>query len=319
MVGGVSMSAGIFKRTRIFIPVCLFLVLAVVFSFLMMPGISSGNGISCTVTTMPATDITVNSAKLNGHAVCYVKAISENHVYAYADPVAGFVWGTNPRGPYPNMSAAQIIGANGFSTTLTGLNPFTTYYYMAYLHPLVGKLPGNNAVFADEAPIDIFVYGGELNFTTLGQNISSSPVNSGDAGMTVGIPAEVDFNYINLYPAIASVNEPVTVVANVVNRGSLEGGYTANLQINGHIEQSKMGTVAGNTYVPVQFTVVKDTPGTYSVDIGGQTATFTVIAPETSSVSTMSQSQIFTIILAILGIAAIGLLTAVIMRRRSGY
>jgi hypothetical protein len=107
------------------------------------------------------------------------------------------------------------------------------------------------------------------------------------------------------------------VVANVVNRGSLEGGYTANLQINGYIEQSKMGTVAGNTYVPVQFTVVKDTPGTYSIDIGGQTATFTVVAPETSGSSSISQSQIFTIVLAILGIAAIGLLTAVIMRRRS--
>jgi hypothetical protein len=312
------MSAGIFKRTRIFIPVCICLVLVVALSFLMLPGISSGNGYECNVTTLPATDIGVNSARLNGTAVCYAKSISENRVYAYIDPTTGFVWGNNPGGPYPNTVAAQIIGVSGFSSTLNGLSPFTTYYYKAYIQPLT-MVPENNAVFADEVASNPLIYGLELSFTTLGQNINTSPITSGDAGTTIGIPANVQFNYVYLSPAVASAGQPVKVVANVVNRGSLEGGYTANLQINGYIEQTKMGTVAGNTYVPVEFTVVKDTPGTYDIDIGGQTTSFTVIAAENANSSSLSQSQIFIIVLVILGIAVVALSIRVIMRRRSGY
>jgi hypothetical protein len=307
------MSSSIFKRARIAVPVCLLLILIAVFTLLMMPGISAGRP---NVITQAATDIGITSATLHGTFPQPTSIFSGNHVFANGHIEVGFAWGTSQGGAYPNMTLGiydSEMGVN-FHANLTNLSPFTTYYYCAF-QVLEDKIPGNHMVYAlNGEPI---AYGNELNFTTLGQNITGGGVASGDAGTTIGTPAEVQFNYINLSPAVASAGQPVTVVANVVNRGSLEGGYTANLQINGHIEQSKMGTVAGNTYVPVQFTVVKDTPGTYSIDIGGQTATFTVVAPETSGSSSISQSQIFTIVLAILGIAAIGLLTAVIMRRRS--
>jgi hypothetical protein len=312
----VSMSTGLFKKARISVPVCLFLIIVTVFSFLMMPGITSGNG-SCTVTTLPATDIGINSAKLNGTAVCIGSTFFHNHVYAFSIPT-GFVWGANHGGPYPNRVLSQTSSMGNFSAVITGLTPFTNYYYRAYV-PSITMVPGNNSVFADDALASVMIYGQELSFTTLGQNINTSLITSGDAGTTIGVPADVQFNYINLSPAVASAGQPVTVVANVVNRGTLEGGFTANLQINGYIEQTKMGTVAGNTFVPVQFTVVKDIPGTYNVDIGGQTATFTVVAANDASSSALSQSQIFIIVLVVMGIAVVGLSIAVIMRRRSSY
>jgi hypothetical protein len=308
------MSSNLLKRAKISVPICLVLVLIAVFSFLIMPGVSSGNGISCTVTTLPATEIGVSSAKLNGTALCYASTFSENRVYAIPEPTAGFVWGTSHGGPYPNIALAQAIGMNGFSSTITGLNPFTTYYYKAYIEEFT-MLPGSHAVFAS---VDGFLYGNEVSFTTLGNLPPNNPLTSGDAGTAVGIPAEVNFNYINVQPTVASVNQPVTVVANVANSGTLEGGFTANLQINGQIEQTKMGTVAGNTFVPVEFTIVKDTPGTYHVDIGGQTTSFTVVAAgNTAGSNALSQSQLIFIAIGILAIAAIGLITAMILRRRS--
>jgi hypothetical protein len=310
------MSSSIFKRARIAVPLCLLLVLIAVFSFLMMPGISAGRP---NVITLAATDIGVTTATLHGTYPQPTSIFSGNRVFANGHAAVGFAWGTSQGGPYPNTIPGiydSEMGVN-FHANLTNLLPFTTYYYCAF-QVLDTSVPGAQKVYAQN-PMEPIAYGNEVSFTTLGNMPSGNPLTSGDAGTTIGIPADVQFNYVYLSPAVASAGQPVKVVANVVNRGSLEGGYTANLQINGHIEQTKMGTVAGNTYVPVEFTVMKDTPGTYSVDIGGQTTTFTVVAAETSGGNPVSQSQIFTIVLAILGVAAIGLLTAVIMRRRSGY
>jgi hypothetical protein len=309
------MSAVVFKKAKISVPVCLFLVLVVVFSFLMMPGITKGNGVTHTVTTFAATDIGVTSATLHGNITAITGIFHNNHVYAL--PAALFVWGTSPGGPYPNLVSATYTGVDGdFFANLTGLLPGKTYYYKAGVEGLVGKVPNEHVVFATGTT---YMYGQELNFTTLGNVPSGGSVASGDAGTTIGVPADVHFNYINLSPAVASAGQPVTVVANAVNRGTLEGGYTANLQINGYIEQTTMGTIAGNTAVPVEFTIVKDTPGTYNVDIGGQTASFTVVAAEETGSGALSQSQIIIIALVILGIAAVGLSIVVIMRRRSSY
>jgi hypothetical protein len=311
------MSSGIFKKARISIPICILLVFIVVFSFLMMPAVSSGGGID--IITLPATDIGVNSATLNGRFEFTSAFLTEHHVFADMTAIVGFAWGTSQGGPYPNIVWITTDFGDGvsFSTQINNLTPFTTYYYMVCRRQYTA-LPGTHAVYA----IDTYslVYGNEVSFTTLGRNLPGNPLTSGDAGTAVGTPAEVNFNFINVQPTIASPGQPVTVVANVANSGTLEGGFTANLQINGQIEQTKMGTVAGNTYVPVEFTIVKDTPGTYNVDIGGQTTSFTVVAAgNTAGSNALSQSQIMFIAIGVLAIAVIGLITAMILRRRSGY
>jgi hypothetical protein len=310
------MSSDMLRRAKISIPIFIVLVVAAITCFLVSPSVSIVNGF-CAPVTLPATNITVNSATLHGEpcAAAVDNLFRVKPVFAF--PEGGFVWGTSPGGPYPNNSLAQISGLQ-FYLNVTNLLPGTTYYYKVYI-VLVDELPGNHAVFAEDDD-GIYEYGNEVSFTTLGRNLPGNPLTSGDAGISIGTPAEVNFNYINVQPTVASVNQPVTVVANVANSGTLEGGFTANLQINGQIEQTKMGTVAGNTYVPVEFTIVKDTPGTYNVDIGGQTTSFTVVAAgNTAGSNALSQSQIMFIAIGVLAIAVIGLITAMILRRRSGY
>ncbi len=70
--------------------------------------------------------------------------------------------------------------------------------------------------------------------------------------------------------------QPVTIFANVANRGEADGDYTAKLSINGQVESTRQLMVPANKAIPVEFTVVKAEPGTYLVDINGQKTSFIV-------------------------------------------
>src|SRR4030042_5178667 len=81
----------------------------------------------------------------------------------------------------------------------------------------------------------------------------------------------------SVQPGQVLAGQPVSIMANVKNSGDLSGSYTAELTINGELEAGKKVSVPGNASTPVQFSVVRDEPGTYTSDIGGQTAYFTVV------------------------------------------
>lgn len=110
-------------------------------------GISYGETLSfCTillpnVTTAEAEEVTNNSAIVGGEVECDGGTeVSESGVY----------WGADPE---PELTGAKLIISSGigqFSTTLTLLDPATTYYFKAYAINDVG-----------------ITYGGEKQFTTL--------------------------------------------------------------------------------------------------------------------------------------------------------
>jgi hypothetical protein len=308
------MSAGLFKSRRISIPLFIFVVLIVVACFLMQPGVSAGS-IEPLVTTGQATNITANSATLSGSVSYVVGIFPDRQVFAFALPNAGFDWGTSQGGPYSNSTPAGYTSDTAFSAILTNLTAFTTYYYKAYVIDTITQCPGNHAVFANGSPVR--TYGTERSFTTTGNQPSNNLLNS-DGGAVMGSGPNVGTGNVNIVPLVASANQQVTVYANVVNRGDLEGGFTINLKVNGQIEQTQTGIVAGNTAVPLEFTIVKDVPGTYNIDVGGKTAFFTVVASQQNN-NSLSQSQMIFIAVAVLVIAAIGLITALILRRRAGY
>jgi len=75
-----------------------------------------------TVTTEEATNITTNSAKLNGNLTSLGTAASVD---------VSFLWGTSS-GIYPNETTPQAMTAAGaFSASLSGLSANTTYYFRA--------------------------------------------------------------------------------------------------------------------------------------------------------------------------------------------
>jgi len=93
-------------------------------------------------------------------------------------------------------------------------------------------------------------------------------------------PPDLKPKYLSVNPRQAHPDQPVTVLTNVVNRGGMEGSYIVNLMINGQLEQRKMVVVGPGATQPVQFTISKAQPGTYTVAIGGNRARFTVIGAD---------------------------------------
>ncbi len=121
-------------------------------------------------------------------------------------------------------------------------------------------------------------------------------------------PAEMSLKYLNVNPKEASANQPVTIITNVVNTGNEAGNYEVVLKINGQVEQTKTVGVGAQGTQPVKFTITKAQPGTYAVDIGGQTGSFTVLS--TRSAGAFSNSWLIVVLI----ICALIVVTVVVLR-----
>ncbi len=102
-------------------------------------------------------------------------------------------------------------------------------------------------------------------------------------------PAQMSIQYLSVNPQQTAAGQPVTIVTNVVNTGDVAGSLNVVLKINGQAEQTRMISAGPQATQPVKFTVTRAEPGTYSVDIGGQKGSFTVLGAHgrTSNASTV--------------------------------
>ena len=220
------------------------------------------------VVTGDATNIATNAARLNG-------SLSSMG----SSPVAtvSFQWGTAPS-VYTGETAIQSMSAKGsFSADLSGLTTGSTYYFRA---KAVGDGTG---------------YGIEQNFATLtpptptpipanplmgmsGQTSHGSSV-TGPATTTqpVSLP-NVQVQSASLSSSKVSSGNPVTVTADVANRGTVNGSTRLTLYVNGEEDSSQGITVESGRNRPVYFTVSRSRPGTYDVYVGSVQAGSFVVA-----------------------------------------
>lgn len=94
-------------------------------------------------------------------------------------------------------------------------------------------------------------------------------------------PAPAAFSVTNLSvkPLEVELKEVVTISLSVANTGGTEGSYSVVLKINGVKEADKSITIAAGKSQDVSFSVAKEKAGSYSVDVDGLSASFTVVAP----------------------------------------
>jgi hypothetical protein len=121
-------------------------------------------------------------------------------------------------------------------------------------------------------------------------------------------PAQMSVQYLSINPQQASANQPVTISTNVVNTGGEAGNLNVALKINGQVEQTKMVSVGPHGAQPVKFTVTRTQPGTYTVDIGGQKGSFTILGAGTTAPAPVSEGLIAILIVVALIIAIIAVL-----------
>ena len=93
-------------------------------------------------------------------------------------------------------------------------------------------------------------------------------------------PANIVYHSVAVSPSLVEAGNPVTVTVTLDNTGDLIGSETIELYVNYILEDSETKSIVGGGTDSVTFQVTKDTPGTYTVEAGGETATFTVTEAE---------------------------------------
>ncbi len=110
----------------------------------------------------------------------------------------------------------------------------------------------------------------------------SNPPQSSSAQVTTASQSPVAMANISVQSASLSTarvapGAPITVTANVANKGTANGSAQVKLYVNGQEEGHQGVTLASGKSVPVKFTVSRDEMGTYSVYVGSVPAgSFTV-------------------------------------------
>ena len=122
-------------------------------------------------------------------------------------------------------------------------------------------------------------------------------------------PAAFELGDLVVSPTKVAIGEAVKISVIVINTGDLEGTREVILRVNGVVEAIENVAVAGRSAGPVVFTVTKDVEGTYDVEVGGLTGTFTAANPSSIKWSPA--------IGAIAAIAIIGTIMAIYTKKRS--
>jgi hypothetical protein len=80
--------------------------------------------------------------------------------------------------------------------------------------------------------------------------------------------ANIAVQSASLSTAKVAPGTPVTITADVANKGTADGSTQIKLFVNGQEEAHQGVTLASGSRTPVKFTVSRDEPGTYSVYVG---------------------------------------------------
>lgn len=122
-----------------------------------------------------------------------------------------------------------------------------------------------------------------IYFTSTSPSLSYfAIVGVGEEGPSENVsPSEnVQFSNLQISPESVSPEEPVTISVDVTNLGENQATCPVTLRINGVLKDSETVTLDGGETETVEFTVTEGTPGTYDVEVDGQTGSFEVIEHE---------------------------------------
>ncbi len=204
------------------------------------------------ISTLDATINDLNTVTLNGFLTAGASTLNPVRVY--------FQYGNNP-GIYTAETPVQTLTANGpFSAVVT--LPYGLNYYRVKADCISGQQISVNVIAAP-----IHASGGTGVSTTAG-----GPASVGPPGpQPVSLPG-IQVVSATLSASKASPGAPVTVNAVVANKGTVNGTTSVKLYVNGQEESSRGLTVNSGSNVPVSFTVSRNEPGAYAVQVGGVSA-----------------------------------------------
>jgi hypothetical protein len=124
-------------------------------------------------------------------------------------------------------------------------------------------------------------------------------------------PASFIVGEVTVSPGIAVTGELITISAEFLNTGGVEGTHTVTLKIDGVFESSVVVVIPPGESATTSFTVSRDKPGIYRAEIGGNTYELAVIEPPYASSEWISIGGVLAA-----GVVAASLSFFVVMRRK---
>ena len=130
-------------------------------------------------------------------------------------------------------------------------------------------------------------------------------------------PADFQISDLQVTPSEVEAGEEVTVSVKITNVGGQTGSYTLQLLINQTIEDTKTVIVEEGASTTTEFKIIKQTPGTYNIEIDGLVDEFTVSAASSNG----SPSDLIPIEYLVAAAAAAAAIIFVVyfLFRRRGY
>ena len=133
------------------------------------------------------------------------------------------------------------------------------------------------------------------------------------------VPAAFTISSLTISPAEVDVGKSVTISVLASNTGDLTGSYEVTLKIDNVVVATKEVTLAGGASQKVTFTTTKDVAGTYTVNVNGQSSTFTVkeeVVPLVVPPVTKPIAWWVWLIIGLVSAVIVGFAVWMVMRRR---
>lgn len=89
-------------------------------------------------------------------------------------------------------------------------------------------------------------------------------------------PASFVCEKLTFNPAQGSINQPVSIIAEMVNTGAVKGQFNVELKVNGVVEQTKTIELGRNERTLVTFTLTKIDAKTYSINVAGKSGALVI-------------------------------------------
>lgn len=105
------------------------------------------------------------------------------------------------------------------------------------------------------------------------------------------VPALITYQYTSLTVAPSSIapGEPVTVSVTLSNP-STPGTYTSSFLLDGNVDETFTGTLGTDESIELSYTTTANAAGSYTVQVGDLSDTFTVLSPATFDLSALRLS-----------------------------
>ncbi len=179
-----------------------------------------------------------------------------------------------------SKTVVTITGKNFLGATVVSFGNVPTSQYHVDSNTQITAIVGTNATGKVRVTTPA---GTAISTTNFNSQIGTTPHGASISGMTATTPqGPVSLPTVSVRSASLSATRiapgtPITVTADVVNTGTVNGSDSIKVYVNGELENSQGVTVNSGSSTPVTFTVTRNEPGTYSVYVGGASAgSFTV-------------------------------------------